>query len=102
MPEYLRKPEAVSYMYMEDFKYFSHLMRPRTLRYSYYRAFDHHYTSDTQIDLTLKQLQLHEIDFLMRSKADEVKLLQEYQVPLQARLDLIIDNDENFDYPTVS
>ena len=52
MPDHL-DPQTISYLFMEDNRRFAHLARRPTLRYSFYRAFDHHFTSDVQVALEL-------------------------------------------------
>lgn len=100
MPDYMRAPERVAYLFMQDSHRFNHLARRPTLRYSFYRAFNHHFTSDIQIDLCLKQLRIQELQLEIDHKVKAMQLLKSFQVPLQARLDLIIDNDDNFQFPT--
>jgi hypothetical protein len=85
---------------MEKFKDHRILARRPTLRHCFYRALNHHFTSSSQVELALNQTNFKEVEMRLRNTLKEIDLLLDKQVPLQARLDLIIDDEENFDFPS--
>jgi hypothetical protein len=94
------KPKYIAYMNMTNSNEFLVLSQRPTLRHSFYRALNHHFTSLVQADLALRQTELDEIEMHYRHKLEEIDLLLRKQVPLQARLDLILDDDSNFLFPS--
>lgn len=67
---------------MQDSHRFFHLVRRPTLRYSFYRAYDHNFVNNDQIELEIQQLVLQEIGQQITHKEEAIKTKQKYLVPL--------------------
>ena len=112
MPAYVRQllftkcehsslaPVEAAYFHMENAKDFHLLSQRPTLRHSFYRSLNHHFTNHIQAEVAARQIEVREIEMRLRHKLEEIHLLLEKQVPLQARIDLVIDNEQNFEYPS--
>ena len=74
------------------------LNRPLTLRHSWYKAVAHNYTNEEAVQLKLHQVRLREFQMMMRHKIDHALLLKDYLVPLQAKLDFLLDSSSSFKF----
>ena len=77
----------------EDFN----VCRPRTLKHSWYKAVSHHYTDMTIIHLKLHEVRIKELKLKLEQTIDHAVLLNQYLVPLQAMLDLVLDDSSSYE-----
>ena len=74
------------------------LHRPTTLRHSWYKAVPHQYNNAEVIKKKLHSLRLEEIELEIKYKVDLANKLKEHLVPLQAKLDIVLDSYDSYHY----
>ena len=74
------------------------LHRPGTLRHSWYKAVSHQYNNIEVIKKKLHILRLEEIELSIKYKIDLAHKLKEHLVPLQAKLDIVLDSKDCYHY----
>ena len=72
--------------------------RPTTLRHSWYKAVAHHYTDLTTVHLKLHEVRIKELKLTIEQHIDHALLLSDYLVPLQAMLDLVLDDKSSYEF----
>jgi hypothetical protein len=78
----------------EDFN----VCRPSTLRHSWYKAVAHHYSDLTTVHLKLHEVRIKELKLNIEQHIDHALMLGEYLVPLQAMLDLVLDDKSSYEF----
>ena len=58
----------------------------------------HHYNNKESIALRMRQIQIKELELKMKQNTDMATLLSEYLVPLQAKLDIVLDDSESYNF----
>ena len=74
------------------------LNRPTTLKHSWYKAVSHQYNNIEVIKKKLHSLRLEEIQLEIKYKVDLANKLKEHLVPLQAKLDILLDSYDSYHY----
>ena len=68
------------------------------MRHSWYKAVAHHYTDATSVHLKLHELRIKELKLTIEHDIEHALLLSQYLVPLQAMLDMVLDDQSSFDF----
>ena len=58
----------------------------------------HHYTNKESIVVRTSQIQIKELELKMKQNIDMASLLNEYLVPLQAKLDIVLDDSDSYNF----
>ena len=74
------------------------LNRPTTLKHSLLKAVSHQYNNIEVIHMKLHSLRLEEIELEIKYKVDLARKLKEHLVPLQAKLDIVLDSYDSYHY----
>jgi hypothetical protein len=70
--------------------------RPSTLRHSWYKAVAHHFVDANEVHIKLHELRIMELKLRIEQRVDHYLLLQKYLIPLQALLDIVLDDERSF------
>jgi hypothetical protein len=68
------------------------------LKHSWYKAVAHHFNDLTTVHLKLHELRIKELKLTIEKNIDHAIFLSEYLVPLQAMLDLVLDDESSYDF----
>jgi hypothetical protein len=74
------------------------LNQPTTLKHSWYKAVSHQFNNAEVIKKKLHSLRLEEIELTIKYKVDLANKLKEHLVPLQAKLDIVLDSYDSYHY----
>lgn len=99
LPKIFKGPRNSLYLQVQDVpgsKADNNVCRPSTLRHSWYKAVPHHFADTDDVHIKLHELRIKELKLVVEQKVDHALLLNQYQVPLQALLDTVLDDKSNF------